>query len=104
MSKRKKIEIEKFDEHKITELLRERFAPPEWAFFAQMSNGTGGNYSRIADGFAMSLYPSKGLQTVQTKSVVLKSCTDALAKRSGNAVLSRRKSRFSLRNANHESA
>ena len=46
----------------IEKLLRNRFAPPEWAFLPQVRNGTGYQYTaRTADAIAMGLWPSRGL-------------------------------------------
>ena len=42
--------------------LRERFAPPEWAIFFEVANGTGFTGRRYADAVAMGLYPSRGLE------------------------------------------
>lgn len=42
--------------------LRERFAPPEWAIFFEVANGTGSHGRRYADAVAMNLYPSRGLE------------------------------------------
>ena len=42
--------------------LRQRYAPPAFAFLPQVANGTGGNRSRTADALAMSLWPSRGLE------------------------------------------
>ena len=41
--------------------LRERYPPPEWALFAEVANGTGGDARRRADAVVMNLYPSRGL-------------------------------------------
>ena len=48
-------------EAKIATLLAERYAGHEWAFFRGVPNGTGMARSRICDGMAMGLWPSKGL-------------------------------------------
>lgn len=47
----------------MTNLLRLRYTAPEWAFMAQVRNGTGftRKVTRTADALAMSLYPSRGL-------------------------------------------
>lgn len=47
----------------MTNLLRLRYTAPEWAFMAQVRNGTGFSrrVTRTADAIAMSLYPSRGL-------------------------------------------
>lgn len=42
--------------------LRERYCAPAWAFFEEVSNGTGSNHKRSADALAMSLWPSRGLE------------------------------------------
>lgn len=42
--------------------LAARYQAPEWAYFPEMRNGTGGNHSRTSDGFAMNCYPSRGLE------------------------------------------
>lgn len=42
-------------------LLRARYAGNDWAFVADVPNGTGANCNRRCDGLAMSLWPSKGL-------------------------------------------
>lgn len=50
-------------ESSMTNLLRLRYTAPEWAFMAQVRNGTGFSrkVTRTADALAMSLYPSRGL-------------------------------------------
>jgi flagellar biosynthesis/type III secretory pathway protein FliH len=50
-------------ESDISELLAVRYAPPAWAYLPQVRNGTGYQRStiRTADGLAMSLYPSRGI-------------------------------------------
>ncbi len=50
-------------EASMTNLLRLRYTAPEWAFMAQVRNGTGFSrrVTRTADAIAMSLYPSRGL-------------------------------------------
>jgi hypothetical protein len=45
----------------ITQLLRAKYRGRDWAFLAQVPNGTGTHKSRTCDGMAMSLWPSKGL-------------------------------------------
>lgn len=46
----------------IIHMLRQRFAPREFAFIEQVRNGTGwAKRARTADAIAMSLFPSKGL-------------------------------------------
>ncbi len=37
-------------------------APPEWACFPEVANGTGAHARRHADALAMNLYPSRGLE------------------------------------------
>ena len=37
-------------------------APPEWACFPEIANGTGTHVRRHADALAMNLYPSRGLE------------------------------------------
>lgn len=51
-------------ESDISELLALKFAPPAWAYLPQVRNGTGWQRSQIrtADGLAMSLYPSRGIE------------------------------------------
>lgn len=44
----------------IQRLLRKKYAPPEYAFFLEVANGTGSGASRYADGVAVNLWPSKG--------------------------------------------
>jgi hypothetical protein len=39
-----------------------RFGNPEWAFFEQLSNATGGGGSRTADALAMNMWRSRGLE------------------------------------------
>lgn len=47
----------------VADLLRTRYAPPAWAFLEQVRNRTGyGGQERYADGIAMSLWPSRGLE------------------------------------------
>lgn len=50
-----------FTEDDVTVLLEKKFSAPEWAFFSQVANGTGGTSSRRADGVAFNLWPSRGL-------------------------------------------
>lgn len=45
----------------IEQLIRNRYAPPAYAFIPQVRNGTGSNYSRTADAIVMSLWPYRGL-------------------------------------------
>src|SRR4051812_49014156 len=43
--------------------LQKRHAPPEWAYFEEMRNGTGyARGARTADALAFSLWPSRGLE------------------------------------------
>lgn len=42
--------------------LKERFAPPAWAFLREVGNATGSNCRRHADAVAMSIWPSRGLE------------------------------------------
>ena len=49
------------NEAMLTRALEKRYYLPEWAFLAQVSDRTGGA-SRYADGVAMNLYPSRGLE------------------------------------------
>ena len=51
----------KYTEGNISALLAKRFSAPEYAYFASVPDTTGGGATRIADGVAMNLYPSKGL-------------------------------------------
>lgn len=44
------------------ELLAVKYAPPAWAFFGQVSNGTGFSANRFADAMAMGIWPSRGLE------------------------------------------
>lgn len=48
----------------IFEALRKRYAPPSWAYFEEVRNGTGyaRKTTRTADGLALSLWPSRGLE------------------------------------------
>lgn len=50
-------------ESDLTHRLRTHYCAPEWAFLAQVRNGTGFSRrtTRTADGLAMSLWPSRGL-------------------------------------------
>ena len=45
----------------LRQLLRERYAPPEWALFEEVANATGWGANRKLDAVAMSLWPSRGL-------------------------------------------
>jgi hypothetical protein len=46
----------------ILNALRRRYNPPEWAFLPHLRPGTGWSSTRTADGFAMNLWPSRGLE------------------------------------------
>jgi hypothetical protein len=46
----------------LAEALEKRFAPPAWALFHEVANGTGWNWSRHADAIAMGIWPSRGLE------------------------------------------
>jgi hypothetical protein len=57
----------------ITELLRQRYSPPEWAFFSELRVGTGyagGGQNQVKnpeqrlDGWAINCWPSKGFTTI----------------------------------------
>jgi hypothetical protein len=57
----------------ITELLRRRYSPPEWAFFSELRVGTGyvgfdhnqvKNPEQRLDGWAINCWPSKGLTSI----------------------------------------
>lgn len=43
-------------------LLSQKYAPPVYAFFTEVANGTGAHQSRYADAIAYALYPSMGNQ------------------------------------------
>lgn len=45
----------------VREVLRKRYAAPEWALLFEVANGTGAGQSRYADAVAMNMYPSRGL-------------------------------------------
>jgi hypothetical protein len=55
-------ERERLNAAELRERLRARYAPPAWALFEEVSNGTGGYHRRSADALAMSLWPSRGLE------------------------------------------
>ena len=42
------------------ELIKQRFKPPAWITFSEVSDGTGVNIARYADAIAMSIWPSRG--------------------------------------------
>lgn len=44
---------------RIEHLLRDRHAPPEWAFFAELQESTGAMGGRAFDAWAMNVWPSK---------------------------------------------
>ena len=44
--------------------LRARFAAPEFAFFSELSSGTGTHHRRTADAVAMNTWPSRGLEFI----------------------------------------
>lgn len=46
----------------ISHALSVKFSPPAWAYLEQVPDGTGGYKSRTADGIAMCLWPSRGLE------------------------------------------
>lgn len=52
------------DANEISGLLARKYAPPSWAYLPQVRNGTGYQRStiRYADGIAMSLWPSRGME------------------------------------------
>ena len=45
----------------VLELLRKKFAAPEYAFFSEVRGGTGARGSKFCDGLAISLWPSRGI-------------------------------------------
>lgn len=45
----------------VRELLKLRYAAPEWAIYFEVANATGGVGSRYADAVAMNMWPSRGL-------------------------------------------
>lgn len=49
-------------ESDLTDALRARFCLPAWAFFPSVRNAAGFDANRTADGIAMSLWPSRGLE------------------------------------------
>lgn len=59
----KYVTLSNMTEKEILSLLSKRYCAPEYAFFPHVKNQTGYEISneRIADGLAMSLYPSRGL-------------------------------------------
>lgn len=52
-------------EAEVAAKLRQRYAPPTWAFIPQVRNGTGFmKVPRTADAIAMALWPSRGLELI----------------------------------------
>jgi hypothetical protein len=52
-------------ETEVVAKLRNRYAPPTWAFIPQVRNGTGfQRLPRTADALAMALWPSRGLELI----------------------------------------
>jgi len=49
-------------ESNLTDALKARFCLPAWAFFPAVRNAAGFDANRTADGIAMSLWPSRGLE------------------------------------------
>ena len=49
-------------ESDLTDALKARFCLPAWAFFPAVRNAAGFDANRTADGIAMSLWPSRGLE------------------------------------------
>jgi hypothetical protein len=49
-------------EREVLDLLAARHVAPEWAFLRHVANGTGRHQSRTADGIAMNLWPSRGME------------------------------------------
>lgn len=61
-TKRRPRPAHSFTADDLVSMLRDRYAPPEYAFLPQVRNGTGfARMPRTADGLAMSLWPSRGL-------------------------------------------
>jgi len=48
----------------LLEQLSHKYSGQEWAFFSEVPNGTGSAMNRSADGLAMSLWPSRGLELI----------------------------------------
>ncbi len=44
--------------------LKTKYSGDEWAYFSEVPNGIGGAKTRSADGLAMSLWPSRGLELI----------------------------------------
>jgi hypothetical protein len=49
-----------YSESDLLQLIKGRFAAPEYAVLFKVTDGTGSNYSRICDALAMNLWPSRG--------------------------------------------
>ncbi len=49
-------------ERQVLDLLAARYVAPEWAFLRHVANGTGRHQARTADGIAMNLWPSRGME------------------------------------------
>lgn len=49
-----------FRECDLLQLIKGRFAAPEYAVLYKVTDGTGSNFSRICDALAMNLWPSRG--------------------------------------------
>lgn len=63
MTKKPASPVPKLHAGQCVKALRERYAPPEWAFFEQVANGTGyaDRERRWADAVAIGIWPSRGL-------------------------------------------
>ncbi len=59
MTKKSKPKVTSAD---LMEAIRARCSPPAWAVFEQVGNSTGGQCKRWADGIAVSIWPSRGLE------------------------------------------
>ena len=46
--------------HQLYQPIKQRFKPPAWVTFSEVSDGTGVNIARYADAIAMSIWPSRG--------------------------------------------
>lgn len=46
----------------VQDALRKRYAAPEWAYFTEVGDGTGYETKRHADGLALNLWPSRGME------------------------------------------
>lgn len=51
---------EKLTSHDLAVMLEKRYCAPEWSFFREVRDATGGG-TRSADGLAMNMWPSRGL-------------------------------------------